>query len=206
MKTKIDSPILREQIKTQLKEMIEKGELNELSLSSMFGGLGNLANKGKEAVVNKATDIKNQVVDTAEKMKTTYMQGALANEVKEVEAEFHKFAKTLNKFNQDCAKYNVPHLSLLALANKYGEEFKNLFKEEPIMESDDKWIQNIDMKKGKLKDKLGLKDGEKVTVSRIDTELKKLDNKYKEGEKMSNSDLTFSKELNLAKNLIKSKK
>lgn len=80
-------------------------------------------------------------------------------------------------------------------------------QEESLNESkDNKWMQDVDMKKGKLKKRLGLGEDEKLTISRVNSELKKLKDKYKEGEKMSKSDLTFEKELVLAKTLLSSKK
>jgi hypothetical protein len=61
-------------------------------------------------------------------------------------------------------------------------------------------------KNSKLKEKLGLGDDEKLTIYRVNSELKKLKDKYKDDEKMDKDDLTFQKELNLAKTLLSSKK
>ncbi len=80
---------------------------------------------------------------------------------------------------------------------------REIYKE---LNENDKWIQDTEMKKGKLKKKLGIKDDDTLTLTRINDELKKLEHKYKNTDKkMSDSDLSLEKELNLAKSLMKIK-
>ena len=59
------------------------------------------------------------------------------------------------------------------------------------------------MKKGALHKKLGIPEGDKIPVSLINKKIKEIEGKYKEGEKMSDADGKFVKELNLAKTLKK---
>ena len=75
--------------------------------------------------------------------------------------------------------------------------------ENVLKETDEKWIQKTDMKKGALHKKLGIPEGDKIPVSLINKKIKELEGKYKEGEKMSDADGKFVKELNLAKTLKK---
>lgn len=185
-----------------------------------------LKNAGASAIKSvgdTAQNIKQGVSDTVNSAKTAYKQGALPEQRKETEQAFEMFAKLLNKYNQDARKYGSETLSIQGMLNKYRRTYPNLFKEseepknvEVIKESEDKedvkeskdknWIQDTDMKKGKLKKRLGLGDDEKLTISRVEDELKKLKDKYKDDEKMDKDDLTFQKELNLAKTLLSSKK
>lgn len=208
--------ILKEYVQKEtlkiLNEKLAKGEITEGMFDNAMAGIRNVANKVTDKVSDKINQAKDSVVNKANAVKSAYKQGSLNNQIKDVEADFAKFAQTLDKFNAEAKKYNVKTLSIQALLNRYRTKYPNLFKEEvqtteePIMESEDKFIQDIDMKKGALKKKLGLKDDEKVTLSRINSELKKLKDKYKEGEKMSAADLKFDRELNLAKNFLKMKK
>lgn len=146
-----------------------------------------------------------------------YKKIVLANERKETERAFETFAKSLNKYNTDARQNGAEPLSIQGMLNRYRRTYPNLFKEaeepilnsEPICESKENKnpFEKTDVKKdNKLKKKLGLEDNEKLTISRVNSELKHLKAKYKEGEKMSKEDLTFEKELNLAKTLLSNKK
>ena len=173
-----------------------------------------------KSVSDTTQNIKQGAANAAGQIKTAYKQGALPVQRQETEKAFETFAKALNAYNQEARKYGSETLSIQGMLNKYRRTYPNLFKEsntpicntKVIKESEDKeskdekWIQNTDMKKGKLKKRLGLADDEKLTISRVNSELKHLKAKYKEGEKMSKEDLTFQKELNLAKTILSSKK
>jgi hypothetical protein len=178
------------------------------------------AQNATKGVADSVGNIKQNIGNNIDKAKTAYKQGALPVQRKQTEQAFETFAKALNTYNQEARKYSAEPLSIQGMLNIYRRTYPNLFKEseEPICKTevikesedkeskDEKWIQNADIKKGKLKKRLGLADDEKLTISRVNSELKHLKAKYKEGEKMSKEDLTFEKELNLAKTLLSSKK
>ena len=68
-------------------------------------------------------------------------------------------------------------------------------------EEQEKWMSKAfeKSKKGTLHKKLGIKEGEKIPEAKIDAEIAKLNKKYKDGEKMSDEDRKFKRELELAK-------
>jgi hypothetical protein len=176
-----------------------------------------------KSVSDTTQNIKQGATNAAGQIKTAYKQGALPVQRQETEKAFETFAKALNAYNQEARKYSAEPLSIQGMLNRYRRTYPNLFKEaeEPICDTkvikesedkdvkeskDEKWIQDTDMKKGKLKKRLGLADDEKLTIGRVNSELKKLKDKCKDGEKLSKEDSTFEKELNLAKTLLSSKK
>lgn len=170
-----------------------------------------------KSVSDTTQNIKQGAVNTAGQIKTAYKQGALPVQRQETEKAFETFAKALNAYNQEARKYGSETLSIQGMLNKYRRTYPNLFKEaeepilnsEPICESKDNKnpFEKTDAKKdNKLKKKLGLEDNEKLTIGRVNSELKKLKDKCKDGEKLSKEDSTFEKELNLAKTLLSNKK
>jgi hypothetical protein len=87
----------------------------------------------------------------------------------------------------------------LADAKKQG---KNSFevdgKKYQVKEAEEKWIQKIDMKKGALRKKLGIPEGEKIPKSKLNSLKKDLMTKSKGDKKLSASDAKLLKQVNLA--------
>ena len=73
----------------------------------------------------------------------------------------------------------------------------------PINEKDEKWMQKAVKEPGSLHKRLGIPEEDKIPMERINSEIKKLDDKYKDGEKMSADDREFKRELTLAKTFKK---
>jgi hypothetical protein len=71
-------------------------------------------------------------------------------------------------------------------------------KTYPVKESEDKWIQKTDMKKGALRKKLGIPEGEKIPKSKLNSLKKDLMSKSKGDKKLSASDAKLLKQVNLA--------
>jgi len=72
-------------------------------------------------------------------------------------------------------------------------------------ESKDKWIKDAIKNPGSLRKSMGKKEGEKITISEIDSELKELKKKDKDNKKpgvqLNKKDASNYKRLNLAKTL-----
>jgi hypothetical protein len=90
----------------------------------------------------------------------------------------------------------------LADAKKSGKDsFKVGGKTYPVKEAEEKWIQKTDMKKGALRKKLGVPEGEKIPKSKLNSLKKDLMSKSKGDKKLSASDAKLLKQVNLALNL-----
>jgi len=87
----------------------------------------------------------------------------------------------------------------LADAKKSGKDsFKVGGKTYPVKEAEEKWIQKTDMKKGALRKKLGIPEGEKIPKSKLNSLKKDLMSKSKGDKKLSASDAKLLKQVNLA--------
>lgn len=80
---------------------------------------------------------------------------------------------------------------------KGKKEFELDGETYPVTESEKKWIQKTDMKKGELRKKLGVPEGEKIPKSKLKTLKKELMSKAK-GKKLSVADNKLLKQVNLA--------
>jgi hypothetical protein len=98
----------------------------------------------------------------------------------------------------------------LAKAKKYGKDsFEVDGKKYQVKESrrvkevkeEDKWIQKTDMKKGELRKKLGIPEGEKIPKTKLNSLKKELMKKGEGDKKLSASDSKLLKQVNLALNL-----
>ena len=69
---------------------------------------------------------------------------------------------------------------------------------EGMYESEDKWIQKTDMKKGALHKKLGIPEGQKIPKSKLNSIKKDLMAKAKGDKKLSASDSKLLKQVNMA--------
>lgn len=84
-------------------------------------------------------------------------------------------------------------------AIKKGEKsFKVDGKTYPVKESEEKWIQKTEMKKGALRKKLGIPDGEKIPKSKLNSLKKELTKKSEGDKKLSSPDSSLLKQVNLA--------
>lgn len=87
----------------------------------------------------------------------------------------------------------------LADAKKQGKDsFEVDGKKYQVKESEEKWIQKTDMKKGALRKKLGVPEGEKIPKSKLNSLKKDLMSKSKGDKKLSPSDAKLLKQVNLA--------
>ena len=68
----------------------------------------------------------------------------------------------------------------------------------PVKESEEKWIQKTDMKKGALRKKLGVPEGEKIPKSKLNSLKKELVKKSEGKTNLSPSDSKLLKQVNLA--------
>jgi len=87
----------------------------------------------------------------------------------------------------------------LAKAKSSGKDsFEVDGKEYNVNESEDKWIQKTDMKKGALHKKLGIPEGQKIPKSKLNSIKKDLMAKAKGDKKLSASDSKLLKQVNMA--------
>ena len=87
----------------------------------------------------------------------------------------------------------------LAQARKSGKDsFEVDGKEYKVNESEDKWIQKTDMKKGALHKKLGIPEGQKIPKSKLNSIKKDLTAKAKGDKKLSAADSKLLKQVNMA--------
>ena len=76
--------------------------------------------------------------------------------------------------------------------------YSNIKKQRGLDESEDKWIQKTDMKKGALHKKLGIPEGQKIPKSKLNTIKKDLMAKAKGDKKLSAADSKLLKQVNMA--------
>ena len=87
----------------------------------------------------------------------------------------------------------------LAKAKSSGKDsFEVDGKEYKVNESEDKWIQKTDMKKGALHKKLGIPEGQKIPKSKLNSIKKDLMGKAKGDKKLSAADSKLLKQVNMA--------
>jgi len=87
----------------------------------------------------------------------------------------------------------------LAKAKESGKKsFEVDGKEYNVNESEDKWIQKTDMKKGALHKALGIPEGQKIPKSKLNSIKKDLMSKAKGDKKLSTTDSKLLKQVNMA--------
>ena len=87
----------------------------------------------------------------------------------------------------------------LAKAKEHGDDsFEVDGKKYNIREAEEKWIQKTDMKKGALRKKLGVPEGEKIPKSKLNSLKKELMKKGEGDKKLSAADSKLLKQVNLA--------
>ena len=87
----------------------------------------------------------------------------------------------------------------LANAKKSGDDtFEVDGKEYNVNESEDKWIQKTNMKKGALHKALGIPEGQKIPKSKLNSIKKDLMSKAKGDKKLSATDSKLLKQVNMA--------
>ena len=114
---------------------------------------------------------------------------------------------------QDCLEKHGAKLSVIgtkhgdsAMGGNWKEfggaisksDYKPKVSKKETKESEEKWIQKTDMKKGSLHKKLGIPDGEKIPVTKLKSIKKELMNKSKGDKKLSAADSKLLKQVNLA--------
>ena len=107
--------------------------------------------------------------------------------------------RTAKKLEEDEATEGNAFSGALAQARKSGKDsFEVDGKEYKVNESEDKWIQKTDMKKGALHKKLGIPEGEKIPKSKLNSIKKDLMVKAKGDKKLSAADSKLLKQVNMA--------
>jgi len=87
----------------------------------------------------------------------------------------------------------------LMMARKDGDKTMKVGgKTLPVKESEEKWIQKTNIKKGALHKKLGIREGDKIPKSKLNSLKKELMAKAKGDKKLSAADSTLLKQVTLA--------
>ena len=104
-----------------------------------------------------------------------------------------------DKLEEDEATEGNAFTGALAKAKASGKDsFEVDGKEYNVNESEDKWIQKTDMKKGALHKKLGIPEGQKIPKSKLNSIKKDLMAKAKGDKKLSAADSKLLKQVNMA--------
>jgi len=104
-----------------------------------------------------------------------------------------------SQLEEDEATEGNAFTGALAKAKESGKDsFEVDGKEYSVNESEDKWIQKTDMKKGALHKKLGIPDGQKIPKSKLNSIKKDLMAKAKGDKKLSAADSKLLKQVNMA--------
>jgi hypothetical protein len=103
------------------------------------------------------------------------------------------------KLEEDEATEGNAFTGALANAKKSGKDsFEVDGKEYNVNESEDKWIQKTNMKKGGLHKALGIPEGNKIPKSKLNSIKKDLMSKAKGDKKLSAADAKLLKQVNMA--------
>jgi len=112
--------------------------------------------------------------------------------------KLHDMKETEDMEEQETEEGNA-FSGALADAKKSGKDsFEVDGKKYQVKEAEEKWIQKTDMKKGALRKKLGIPEGEKIPKSKLNSLKKDLMSKSKGDKKLSASDAKLLKQVNLA--------
>jgi hypothetical protein len=104
-----------------------------------------------------------------------------------------------SQLEEDEATEGNAFTGALAKAKESGKDsFEVDGKEYNVNESEDKWIQKTDMKKGALHKKLGIPEGKKIPKSKLNSIKKELTAKAKGDKKLSAADSKLLKQVNMA--------
>jgi len=104
-----------------------------------------------------------------------------------------------SQLEEDEATEGNAFTGALAKAKASGKDsFEVDGKEYNVNESEDKWIQKTDMKKGALHKKLGIPEGQKIPKSKLNSIKKDLMAKAKGDKKLSAADSKLLKQVNMA--------
>ena len=104
-----------------------------------------------------------------------------------------------SQLEEDEATEGNAFTGALAKAKESGKDsFEVDGKEYSVNESEDKWIQKTDMKKGALHKKLGIPEGQKIPKSKLNSIKKDLMIKAKGDKKLSSADSKLLKQVNMA--------
>jgi hypothetical protein len=104
-----------------------------------------------------------------------------------------------SQLEEDEATEGNAFTGALAKAKESGKDsFEVDGKEYNVNESEDKWIQKTDMKKGALHKKLGIPEGQKIPKSKLNSIKKDLMIKAKGDKKLSAADSKLLKQVNMA--------
>ena len=107
--------------------------------------------------------------------------------------------RTPKSLEEDEATEGNAFTGALAKAKASGKDsFEVDGKEYNVNESEDKWIQKTDMKKGALHKKLGIPEGQKIPKSKLNSIKKDLMAKAKGDKKLSAADSKLLKQVNMA--------
>jgi hypothetical protein len=175
---KLVSKILNEEIETKIKRITEtKGQWMEVDMDEELTGNQSKIDVAKPKGKITAADFKK-------------LRDAKAHK-KEVEEYFINDEEEVEEGNA--------FTGALAKAKESGEDsFEVDGKEYNVNESEDKWIQKTDMKKGGLHKSLGIPEGQKIPKSKLNKIKKDLTAKSEGDKKLSAADSKLLKQVNMA--------
>lgn len=112
--------------------------------------------------------------------------------------DFKKLRKSKETIEAETEEGNAFSGALADAKKKGDDSFEVDGKKYQVKESDEKWIQDTKMHKGALHKKLGIPEGEKIPVSKLNSLKKELMKKGEGDKKLSVSDSKLLKQVNLA--------
>lgn len=143
---------------------------------------------------NLPADIKKQIEDKA-KGKNEPMSAS------QKDMMIYDESKSKNKEVLTITEKSKLHFADKIIELEKGDKIYFVNKKLCILKEDDKWMQQAFSKnKGLLHKKLGVPEDETIPMEKINSELSKLHAKVEKGEKLSDEELKFERELNAAKN------
>jgi hypothetical protein len=157
----------------------------------------------KEEIENKSKDMTEKLHGNQYKLDVAKPKGKLTK------ADFEKLGdmKEEEDLDEQETEEGNAFSGALAKAKEEGEDsfevdgkkyqVKESKKEKEVKE-EEKWIQKTDMKKGALRKKLGVPEGKKIPKSKLNSLKKELMKKGEGEKKLSKSDSTLLKQVNLA--------
>jgi len=149
----------------------------------------------KEEIENKSKEMSEKLHGNQHKLDVAKPKGKLTK------ADFKKLGdmKEEEDMEEQETEEGNAFTGALEDAKKQGKDsFEVDGKKYQVKEAKEKWIQKTDMKKGALRKKLGVPEGEKIPKSKLNSLKKELMKKGEGDKKLSASDSKLLKQVNLA--------
>ena len=179
---KLVSKILNEEIESRVKHISDtKGKWKEIEMDEQLSG-----NQSK--------------IDVAEpKGKITAADFKKLRDAKAHKKEVEEYYYSDENIEEAETEEGNAFTGALAKAKESGKDsFEVDGKEYNVNESEDKWIQKTNMKKGALHKSLGIPEGQKIPKSKLNSIKKDLMSKAKGDKKLSADDSKLLKQVNMA--------